>query len=412
MGIAKRSNRVKLLCFFLMAVPLLAGCWDRIEIEERAVILGISIDKEEEETVKEEANVSHLPGKIPVPQEGMIRLTAQFAVPGRIPLGPGEGGGGSGGGAEQRTVWTLHAVGHTLDDAVSNLQQQISAPLFFGHLRIIVVSEAMAKSGLQNVNDYLRRNPEVRRMSWMAVSKGKAAAFMEAAPEMERVPALYLIATLDQAVKMGKFPLDFVGLYWSNTSKKGQEGFLPYVDIKKSDNVEISGMAYFKGNKMVGKTQPFEIVAYMGIKGVNPAGYQNFVEMPGDSNMVVFTATHRKSKIDVDIKNGRPRMAVKIFLEGNLREKLNESSVIDIGKLKPIEEGTEKGLLKLYRDMIEKTQEKGSDIFGFGEYVRAKEPGYWNKEIKTKEKWQDMYRDVSVDVSVKVSIRRIGTKAR
>jgi spore germination protein KC len=62
--------------------------------------------------------------------------------------------------------------------------------------------------------------------------------------------------------------------------------------------------------------------------------------------------------------------------------------------------------------LIKKTQEKGSDIFGFGEYVRAKEPKYWNAEVKTKERWQEMYNDISVDVSVTTRIRRIGMKAR
>lgn len=76
----------------------------------------------------------------------MIRVAAQIGLPGRIPLGPGEGGGQTDGGG-QNTVWVIEVVGHSIDDALMNLQQQISGRLFFGHLRVIVVSEAVAKKG-------------------------------------------------------------------------------------------------------------------------------------------------------------------------------------------------------------------------------------------------------------------------
>src|SRR5690606_8439762 len=149
-------------------------------IEERAVILGIAIDTADKGAEKEEANASHMPGEFPSTNEEMIRLTAQIAVPGRIPLGPGDSSGTTGSGAAQQTIWALDVTGHTIDDAVSNLQQQISAPISFGHLRIIVLSEEMARRGLQNLNDYLRRNAEVRRMTWMVVARGNAAELMRA----------------------------------------------------------------------------------------------------------------------------------------------------------------------------------------------------------------------------------------
>ncbi|WP_127594519.1 hypothetical protein [Paenibacillus lautus] len=87
-------------------------------------------------------------------------------------------------------------------------------------------------------------------------------------PELERVPSLYLLSTLDNAVKLGKFRIDYVGLFWSNSSKIGQEGFLPYVEVKKEQNINLLGMAYFKDAKMVETTKPFEIAGYMGIKGL------------------------------------------------------------------------------------------------------------------------------------------------
>lgn len=403
------SVPVRVIGVVLLMVPLLSGCWDSLELDKRAVVLGISVDEADSGAAEEESEVSHLRGKFPAPKNDMIRLTAQIALPGRIPLGPGEGGGVDG----KQTVWPIEVTGHTVDDALMNLQQQISSRLFFGHLRIIVVSKMAAQKGLQNLNDYFRRNSEVRRTTWMLISEGKAKDLMTAAPKLGRLPTLYLITTMDQAVKMGKFPNNFLGAFWSDSSKKGQEAYLPYVKLKKDSNVEIKGLAFFRGDKMKGVTKPFEIAAFMSIKGLNPAGYRGFVPVDGRDGAVNLNATYRKSKIEAEIRNGRPHISVSVQLEVDLEEKTNERILIDNPDIiRKIERADQQAAGKMYRAFIDKMKEEGSDIFGFGEYIRAKEPRYWDRNIKTKEKWREIYKDIPVDVSVKIHIRRIGMKTR
>jgi len=405
-------NRSTKLCLILLAFPLLTGCWDRLEIEDRAVVLGVSIDKAGPGAEKQEGEVTHLRGKFPTPRKDLIRVAVQIALPGRIPLGPGESGGGGGNKGAEQTVWVIEVVGHTIDDALMNLDQQISGRLFYGHLRVIVVSEAVARNGLQNLNDFFRRNPEVRRMAWMMISKGPAIQLMKAAPKLERVPTLYLMSTLDDAVKIGKLPTDYVGMFWSNSSKKGQEGFLPYVQIMKEQNIEIKGLAYFKGDKMVGATKPLEIAGYLGIKGINPAGYRAMLKVDGGGTVAVY-ATHRESKIEARIKKGSPHISVSVRIELNLEEKMNEQVSINSSDiLIKLQKEEEQSIYKVYKGLIKQTQEKQSDIFGFGEYVRAKQSQYWNRHIKTKERWQEMYKDISVDIKVDAHIRRVGMKAK
>jgi len=400
------------LIALLLAVPALTGCWDRLEIEDRAVVLGISVDTVPSAGERSEQEITHLSGSYPAPGGTRVRVGVQIALPGRIPLGPGEGGGG-GQGPSAKTVWVVDAVGETLDDALMNLQQQISGRLFYGHLRVIVVSEALARQGLENMNDYFRRNSEIRRMAWMMVSSGPALDLMKASPELERVPTLYLMSTMDSAVRMGKFPVNYVGMFWSQSSKRGQEGFLPYVEVKKEQNVEIKGLAYFKNDRMVGFTKPFEIAAYMVVKGLNPAGYRAFVRLGDPERTVMVYATSRRSKIRVSIRNGVPHFHVDIFTELNLEEKVsNELTVNRSEILREIGRQNEKSISIAAEQLIEKTKKNNSDIFGFGEYVRAKVPGYWRKHVRTKENWQKIYPTIQVDLHVHSSIRRIGMKAK
>ncbi|MGG2480269.1 hypothetical protein [Brevibacillus borstelensis] len=136
----KHLNIVLILALLL---PFLTGCWDRTEIETRANILGIAIDVSEDNQQMHESEVNHMTGIFPEPNKKLIQITAQIAVPGRIPLGPESGSNGS-----QKPVWLVSTVGHTLDDAILNLQQEIADRLFFGHLRVIIVSNEVARKGL------------------------------------------------------------------------------------------------------------------------------------------------------------------------------------------------------------------------------------------------------------------------
>lgn len=403
------QNLIKTVLVTLLIVPILTGCWDRLEIEDRAVILAIGIDKAKPGDEKETSNATHILQGGSSQGNELIRITAQIAVPGRIPLGTG---GGEGGPSGQKPVWVLTSVGNTIDDALMNLQQQLADRLFYGHLRVIVLSEELARIGIQNENDYFRRQPQVRRTVWMVVSKGKAADIMNANPQLERVPALYLLATLEHAREMGKLPNNFLGVFFSASSSKGQEGTVPYVELKKASNVEVAGMAYFRDDKMVGKTTALQIGHYMAMKEINPGGYSVLQQIPDSETSVLFKTNHRKSKIKTTIQNNQIYVDVKCQIEGDIREKSNEKVLISKQNMMKLEEVIGKDAEVGFKKLIQQTQEDGSDIFGFGEYVRAMHPRYWNKEIRTKEAWANKYKDITVSVSMRVNIRRIGTKTK
>ncbi|MFD1909149.1 hypothetical protein ACFSQ7_42095 [Paenibacillus rhizoplanae] len=192
-----------LLLMLVIAAPLLSGCWDQVEIEDRALVLGLSIDKISAEEAQMEDRVTHIhDGGLPAE---MISVTAQIAVPGRVPLGPGTGGG-SAGDSKTSPVWVVTVQGISLDDAMNNLQQQIADPRYLVHLRIVIISEDIARGSLAELNDYLRRNPEIRRRTWLLVSEGRASAFMDVNPPLQRVPTLYILSMMEKSVSSGKFP--------------------------------------------------------------------------------------------------------------------------------------------------------------------------------------------------------------
>src|SRR4029453_728197 len=148
--------------------------------------------------------------------------------------------------------------------------------------------------------------------------------------------------------------------------------------MKKEQNVEIKGLAYFVGDHLAGVTKPLEIAGYLGIKGVNPAGYRVFIQLEDKSETIMTSTTHRKSRIKAKIKDNIPHFNIAIAVELNLEEKLTEKIQFNNPKLlKLFEQKQSEISVKFYSDIIKMTQEKGSDIFGFGEYIRATHPQYW-----------------------------------
>ena len=403
------NPRFILISIFFLLFPLLSGCWDSQEIEQRATVLAIGIDQasNKEEDTQSEGGTTHLDKRSSEPQEELIKVTAQIAVPGRIPLGPTQGQ------SSNSSVLVVKVVGHTIQDAMINLQQQVAYETFLGHLRIIVLNEKVAKKGTQRFNDFLRRNPQIRRTASLAVSKEPAADYMKLVPELQRVPSLYLADMVDNLSALGRFPPSFIGLFWTILSSKGQDPYLPYLTIKDKKSIQLSGLAYFSGEKMVGKTSPLEIGDFMAIRGIGKGGYSAFIKVPGQDEYVLVRAISRKTKVKVNLKDGKPHVDIKVRYESEIEEKTSQSILINDSKvIRKIENEASKEITISLKKFISKTQKSESDIFGFGEHVRAEYPKYWNNQIGTKEKWNRVYKDITYQVHVDSSIHRVGMKAK
>jgi spore germination protein KC len=397
-----RKSYVVLL--MIISSILLTGCWDRYELEDRANILGLSIDLAEEHELREEPEVTHRIGLFPEEKRDQFyKVTAQVALPGKIKLGP-EGGGGEG---SEKTAWVIHTFGHTMKDAMANMQQQLAEKLYLGHLQIVVVSEDVAKKGLKEVNDFLRRDHEVRRTAWMVVNNKDASKVLKAAPPLETVPSLYLSDTLDNAVRFGKLPREYLGKFWIDLADDGIDAILPAVKVIENDRLLIDGLANFKGDKMVGRTVPIEIGAFMTMKEKNPGGYSIAVSLGENEGVYLVKTQERKSKILVKVENEKPSATIVIHIDAILEEEISANN-IGGERLKKIEKEANEKMEDICNVLIDKVQEEGSDVLGLGSRVRSKFGSYWDEEVKTDEKWSEIFKEMDIKVTVNYTIRRTG----
>ena len=395
-------KKIGMITVVFISSFLLSACWDRYELEERATILGLAIDLGDAGEMSKLPKVTHLEGEAPESvSDTVYKVTAQIAIPGKIKLGP-EGSTGEG---SEKTAWVLEAYGHTMRDALATMQQQLAERLYLGHLQIIVVSEDLARQGILDISDYLRRNSEVRRTAWMIISEGDAHSILTIAPPIETVPALYLADTLDNAVRFGKLPEEYLGKFWINLSNVGVEAIMPLVKPVGNDRIFVSGLSYFNEEKMVGSMTPLEIGAYLALLGEAKGGYSFMVSL--DEAVYILTSHKRRSTIEVELQNGNPSAAVDIRIEAYIDEEINNGKLNE-KKITEIEKEANTYLEEVLSKLLEKLQSEQSDVFGIGARVRAKYSDYWTEEVKTAVKWREIYKDMDIKTNAHIQIKRTG----
>src|SRR5690606_30037806 len=145
--------------FYIGMLILLTGCWDKVEINDQAIITATAFDKDD---------------------NGQIDLTLQIFIPKSFSTG----GTGSPGSAGPVTFITSQK-GDNIADALSKIQGKLSRKLFWGQCKVFIFGEEVAKSGIGNHVDYLLRQPQPRERGLLFVAN-KAKKVLEMPAVLER----------------------------------------------------------------------------------------------------------------------------------------------------------------------------------------------------------------------------------
>ncbi len=220
----------------LCVLVLLSGCWDRVEINDLAIVTAAAID---------------------VTDDNQIELSLQVFIPKALGSGGGQGGGG-GGGEGPVTVIRSHK-GINMSDAMSKLQSGFPRKIFWGQCKVFIFGEKLAKKGIQKEIDFILRHPQARERSYLFVSKGKAKPLLEYQPSVERFTAESIreLSTLKIGMQVTTQDIDemLIG--------EAQAAAIPIVFVTETSvekgqgkpvaNATIHGTAVFKKDKMIGR---------------------------------------------------------------------------------------------------------------------------------------------------------------
>ncbi|MCZ8532541.1 Ger(x)C family spore germination protein [Psychrobacillus psychrodurans] len=386
-------NRIILQVIGILFICLLlAGCWDKRELNELAIATAISIDKRDDK----------------------FHVAAQVVIPTELSM---KGGTGS------SPVTLYEASGESINEAIRKLTKVTPRYIYLGHLRVVVISEDLAKEGIGATVDFLSRGWELRSDFYLIVSKeSDAKEILNVQTALEKIPAneLFNILHTSEAHYASTVAVTFFKMK-TNLERDGKQGVLTGVQIlgdpsigSSKGNVEtivpeakiqFEELAIFKGDKLVGWLNEKESRGYNGVINQVKSSI-GLITCPDGGNISVgikkFNSKMKSKKI-----SNNPGIELKVDIVANLGE---INCDIDLTKLANVNM-LEKEFGKMVKEDIQRTievvqQKYRTDIFGFGATIYKQSPEEWKK---LKENWDEVFVELPVNIKVNTQISHFGS---
>ncbi|KEO82525.1 Ger(x)C family spore germination protein [Tumebacillus flagellatus] len=370
---------------------LLTGCWDNRELEERTSVVALAVDREQSQDTDAK----------------MVKVAVQIPIPIKI---AGSGGGSAGEGGKN-AVKVMSATGESMADALRQLQQQLNQELFYGHTRVIAVSQDIAEEDMAGIIDAIRRTPQMRRLLWLLVTPGPAVDLLNSDPKLEQIPIVYVMDLIENGSKQGRIPDITLGHWFIDRSSTGVEPIANLIEPDKQD-VKWEGLAMFHDDKMVGTLNEQESWVLMNLREEQTGGNITIVSpiIPKKKNHTDYITVHPKkvhTKTRVTPDGDTFRMTAQVELEVDVIESMGALNFTDEVTFRSVEKALTDEMNKRAKHLVEKVQKQYKvDVFSLGDKVRAR----CYDRFEQIPNWSEVFPKTKIDVKYSVLIRRVGMK--
>lgn len=393
-------------CSILLCVCLLtAGCWDRRELQERNFVLAVGIDMADEglkSGIKPEQaeKLNSVESFFKPHGSKRYRLSLQILKP------------KSQGGKDKTKTYVISNTGDSMFEMIRDMLGQSSKSLWFEHVQVIVISEAVLKQArLSEVIDFFLRDSEMRSRMKLYVTSGQARSLLEYIPPSQEAGGVYLASiarlhTRNIHVAGARTDLGFTDHYLDD----GTDIIL--LRIEMDDKVvKLGGAALFNKDQFIGYADDYAISGRKFIAGTEKSAIITIPCPKHGEHQIVFELYRHDTRLHPKISGNSIRFTLDINMYGNLGEQQGEMESHDTMDPQELHE-----LERLFADEIKRNIFYAQQVFQkqmkvdsaglFGGKMRAYEPEVWEK---VKEQWHEVYTDIPLDVSVNVYIQNIGS---
>ena len=271
-------------------------------------------------------------------------------------------------------------VGETREDR----QLKSNKKLILGLEKVIIFSEEQARYGLKAPVDALVNNPEVNDNGKVAVCSGKAKDILEYETKKYNATDEVIGDMIEHSNEFNFFPEDYTVIdFIIISSSEGRNEVLPYVELTK-DGIEITGVAIFNKDKMVGKLDMKDAKI---LNLLRESGGKGILTIQKNSTEFINYHPKAKRKVNCSKEGDRYKFVIELNLQGPIvGNELYKNFSSDSKALKEFENEMEKHIEKMCMDFINKTKGNyGVDILELGKVAAAKygrgKDIDWNKEV-------------------------------
>ncbi|HHW57601.1 MAG TPA: Ger(x)C family spore germination protein [Clostridia bacterium] len=379
------KKKLKIVILWVLISMILTGCWDKIEIEDRAFVMAIGIDLSS-------SNKRYV-------------VTFQFPNAAQIAKGTSGGGGGS-----EKPSFAVSEVADTIFSASRHISTRIDKALYLGHTQAIIFGKDVVENRdrFQEVLDSLDRSYELSRKVYLLVTPQKAQDILLKKYEMEPNTGAYIRDIFKHYNRTSIFPkIDYNKITKSFHETNGN-AIIPKIIAGKNE-IKIAGSAIIKDYKLAGWMEDDENMGYMWLTELVKGGDVT-ITVPGDEEdiKVPFNISNVIRRRSVKEKNGKIIYRVKLDVEGDVTEYTFEKhgEMMKGDLLNVIERKTSDEIKKMTQKAINRFQkELKVDMLGIGDYIEKYHPSLWEKVRKD---WGKIFPEVEIKVDVTSHVRRIG----
>lgn len=381
------TKYLKFITIFI-SIILLSGCQNYQEINNYAIVSGISIDKSNEEN-KYTVGIQIMNAKKDEESDNSL-------------------------------ITFYKSDGNTIYEALQRITLDSPKELYLGHNEVVVISEDLLKEkDPLNYLDYFMRDSKIEKDSLVMIAKDdKAYEILKIITPLETIPSRNLKSTLSVADSFsGILTIVTIDEFISDLSNKGKEAVLPSVSItgKKKDGdkmeniaesdpeakLEFKTLGFFKNNKLVDYLTKDESVGYNFLSNTQNQTYVNL--KCDDTNYASIKISKSKTEDKLSFKANEPAVKIISNIQATLLEYNCKADFIkDEDYIKDLEKKAASKIKKLMQKTTDKLyKENKTDALKYGtkfyekKYKQMKKLGYKKNTIAN---------DITFTFKVKVDI--------
>lgn len=376
---------MKIKYLLLMILFLTTGCWNYTELNDLAIVKGVSIDQEEDNYI-----VNYMISNASSEKGSSKDSSPQTAL--------------------------IEGKGKTISEAISEIKLISPKKIYIGHMLVYVISEAVAKNSLTEATDYFFRNNNSKRSFQVVIAKDtKAKDTLKILSPLDSFPSDNIAKNLATAESFSGYVsnsafVSFIrkikedgidasanGITIIGSTEKGSSE----ENLKSSsiDNyVKIEPLAIFKKDQLVAWTD--QDVS----KGINiflSAVQELKLTIPYEDGYFSFKITNIKSSSDFKI-NDNITFDFKIKATSNIEEMTIYIDTKKEDNIKLLEELINNEIKRILHKTTQFIQEKQSDAIGLGYRIYINDYQNW---LNLKTNWNETHLPkVKVNFEVKTTL--------
>lgn len=359
----------KTLLIFAMIITVLITVsenYDARSVETLSYVIAIGLDKSESE-------------------EEELKLTIQIAKPDSSE---------SGGTKIKSETASVECNSFNLGLAMLNLSN--ANQLNLSHCTVIIISEELAKEGIERFIDTLANNIEIRPTCNILISKESAEEFLSVTSEIEDISSKFYNSFVNSAKTISyTTPCQLSDFYSSlRDDVRAPRALYSFVH---EDTIETLGLAAFKDYKMVGQLSGLDTLCYNILTNNFEEATIEVYNPQEPSIPLSVNLTHSEdTEIKVKFQNEIPKVTCNININAKILSGSKNYDYSTEESLRVIEAEIEKFLNQNIQNFLYKTsREYNSDIVGFEGFFRK---NFLTQDELSKYDWNELYPKTEFDI--------------